>query len=251
MNYKDRINKEMLPHHIAVIMDGNGRWAKKLGKPRIFGHRNGVKSVRQTTEAAAEMGIDYLTLYAFSTENWGRPKPEVNALMRLLVQTMKSEIKTLMDNEIRLMAIGDIDQLPSQTLKSLREGIETTAGNTRMTLTLALNYSSRWDITRAMKQIAGKVASGELAEAEIDQETISRHLSTHYMPDPELLVRTSGEYRISNYLLWEISYAELYFTDVHWPDFDKEQLYKAIYEFQNRERRFGKTGEQMLKEVKV
>lgn len=241
----------MLPHHIAVIMDGNGRWAKKLGKPRIFGHRNGVKSVRQTTEAAAEMGIDYLTLYAFSTENWGRPKPEVNALMRLLVQTMKSEIKTLMDNEIRLMAIGDIDQLPSQTLKSLREGIETTAGNTRMTLTLALNYSSRWDITRAMKQIAGKVASGELAEAEIDQETISRHLSTHYMPDPELLVRTSGEYRISNYLLWEISYAELYFTDVHWPDFDKEQLYKAIYEFQNRERRFGKTGEQMLKEVKV
>lgn len=251
MSYKDRINTDMLPQHIAVIMDGNGRWAKSLGKPRVFGHRNGVKAVRETTEAAAEAGIKYLTLYAFSTENWGRPKPEVNALMGLLVQTMKSEIRTLMDNQIRLKAIGDLSALPKKTYDSLMDGIEQTKDNNRMTLTLALNYSSRWDLTKATKSIAEAVQNGKLKAEDIDQDLISSHLSTCYMPDPELLIRTSGEYRISNYLLWEISYAELYFTDVHWPDFRKENLYKAIFEFQNRERRFGKTGEQMFKEVKV
>lgn len=241
----------MLPQHVAVIMDGNGRWAKGLGKPRVFGHRNGVKAVRQTTTAAAELGIKYLTLYAFSTENWGRPKTEVSALMGLLVQTMKSEIKTLMDNKIRLQAIGDLEKLPEKTYKSLLDGIEQTANNEHMTLTLALNYSSRWDITRAAQTIANKVATGKLSADQVTQETISEHLSTAFMPDPELLIRTSGEHRISNYLLWEISYAELYFTDVHWPDFSKEHLHQAIYEFQNRERRFGKTGEQVFKEVKV
>lgn len=241
----------MLPQHVAVIMDGNGRWAKGLGKPRVFGHRNGVKAVRQTTTAAAELGIKYLTLYAFSTENWGRPKTEVSALMGLLVQTMKSEIKTLMDNKIRLQAIGDLEKLPEKTYKSLLDGIEQTANNEHMTLTLALNYSSRWDITRATQTIANKVATGKLSADQVTQETISEHLSTAFMPDPELLIRTSGEHRISNYLLWEISYAELYFTDVHWPDFSKEHLHQAIYEFQNRERRFGKTGEQVFKEVKV
>lgn len=251
MDYKDRINKEMLPQHVAVIMDGNGRWAKNLGKPRVFGHRNGVRAVRQTVEGAAEIGVKYLTLYAFSTENWSRPRPEVNALMRLLVQTMKSELKTLMDNKIRLRAIGDVSHLPERTLRSLEEGMEQTAQNDHMTLTLALNYSSKWDITETVKDLSRRAISGEIDPCEITQEMISQNLSTSYMPDPELLIRTSGEYRISNFLLWEISYAELFFTDVHWPDFSKEHLYEAIFEFQQRERRFGKTGEQVFKEVKV
>ena len=241
----------MLPNHVAVIMDGNGRWAKKMGKPRVFGHKNGVKAVRRTTEASAELGIDFLTLYAFSTENWERPKFEVNALMALLVDTVKSEVKTLMDNNVRLAAIGDLTMLPQRTHQSLLEGIEMTSKNDGLTLTLALNYSSRSDLTLAMKKIGDKIESGILTADAITEKTISDHLSTCFLPDPELLIRTSGEFRISNYLLWEISYAELYFTKTHWPDFDKEEFYKAIFEFQNRERRFGKTGEQVYKEVKV
>ena len=241
----------MLPHHVAVIMDGNGRWAKKMGRPRVYGHRSGVKSVKQTTEAAAEIGLEFLTLYAFSTENWERPKIEVNALMTLLVETIKREVRTLMDNNVQLKAIGDLSKLPSKACKSLLEGIEMTSQNDGLTLTLALNYSSRSDMTSAVQKIAQKVASGEVDPKDVDENMISAHLSTNYMPDPELLIRTSGEHRISNYLLWEISYAELYFTDIHWPDFGKEDFYRAIFEFQNRERRFGKTGEQVLKEVKV
>ncbi len=241
----------MLPHHVAVIMDGNGRWAKKMGRPRVYGHRSGVKSVKQTTEAAAEIGLEFLTLYAFSTENWERPKIEVNALMTLLVETIKREVRTLMDNNVQLKAIGDLNKLPSKACKSLLDGIEMTSKNDGLTLTLALNYSSRSDMTSAVQEIAKKVAKGEIDPKEVDEKMISAHLSTNYMPDPELLIRTSGEHRISNYLLWEISYAELYFTDIHWPDFGKEDFYRAIFEFQNRERRFGKTGEQVLKEVKV
>jgi undecaprenyl diphosphate synthase len=251
MDYKDRINKAMLPQHVAVIMDGNGRWATKQGKPRVFGHRKGVRAVRRTVEAASEIGIEYLTLYAFSTENWNRPKPEVNALMSLLVDTMKNEIKTLTENNIILKSIGNLDALPAKTRRSLAEGIEQTSNNTGMTLTLALNYSARWDITKALQKIAEKVKAGDLDTKDINEEVITQHLSTQYMPDPEILIRTSGERRISNYLLWEISYTELYFTDIHWPEFEKADFYNALLDFQHRERRFGKTGEQVLKEVKV
>lgn len=245
MAFKDLIDKETLPQHVAVIMDGNGRWAKSMGKPRIFGHRNGVKSVRAISEAAAEVGIQFLTLYAFSTENWKRPKLEVSALMSLLVDTIKSEVKTLLKNNIQLRYIGDISKLPSKTRRSLEEGVEETSHCDGMTLTLALNYSARWDIAKAVKTIASKVKDGDLDVDGIEEELISEHLSTHYMPNPELLIRTSGEHRISNYLLWEISYSELYFTDVFWPDFKKEHFFKAIHDFQSRERRFGQTGDQL------
>ncbi|MCB0704795.1 MAG: isoprenyl transferase [Saprospiraceae bacterium] len=244
MDLKSRINREKLPHHIAVIMDGNGRWAKQQGKPRVFGHRNGVKAVRETTEAAAELGVKYLTLYAFSTENWNRPKLEVNALMALLVETIRSEIKTLNENGIRLQAIGDLEKLPARSFKELMNAIENTRHNTRMTLILALNYSAKWEIMKAVKDLAGLVEQGKLTADAIDEDTFADALSTRGIPDPELLIRTSGETRISNFLLWQIAYSELYFTPTFWPDFRKEDLYKAIIDYQDRERRFGKISEQ-------
>lgn len=234
-----------LPSHVAIIMDGNGRWAKEKGKLRVFGHQNGVKAVRDTVEAAAELGVQNLTLYAFSTENWNRPKLEVSALMELLVATISKETKTLMENNIRLNAIGDLSQLPKNCYNELQVAMEKTKGNSRMTLHLALSYSARWEITNAVKLITDKVKQETLSIADINEETISAHLTTKDFPDPELLIRTSGEHRISNFLLWQIAYAELYFTDKLWPDFRREDLYEAIVDFQNRERRFGKTSEQV------
>jgi undecaprenyl diphosphate synthase len=226
-------------------MDGNGRWAKQKGKTRIFGHHNGVTAVRETTEAAAEIGIKFLTLYAFSTENWSRPKSEVDALMKLLVRTINKETKTLNKNNIRLLAIGDLESLPKSCHNELKEAMDNTAGNTRMSLVLALSYSSKWEIVNAVKQIAEKVKNGELRMDQINNELLSGFLTTKGIPDPELLIRTSGEYRISNFLLWQIAYSELYFTQKLWPDFRKEDLYEALIDYQNRERRFGKTTEQI------
>lgn len=240
-----KINKDNLPQHIAIIMDGNGRWAKEKGKLRVFGHQNGVKAVRDTVESAAEIGIKHLTLYAFSTENWNRPKFEVNALMELLVSTINKETKTLMENNIRLNAIGDLEQLPSSCKRELKEAIKKTENNTRMTLHLALSYSSKWEILNAVKIIASKVKDGSLDVDKIDEQLFDSSLTTAGIPDPELLIRTSGEHRISNFLLWQIAYAELYFTDKLWPDFRKEDLYDAIIDYQSRERRFGKTSEQV------
>ncbi|MEL6972960.1 MAG: isoprenyl transferase [Bacteroidota bacterium] len=245
MDWKNKIDQDRLPEHIAIIMDGNGRWAKEKGKPRVFGHRNGVKSVREVTEAAAELGVNYLTLYAFSTENWGRPKLEISALMRLLVETVYQETNTLMENNIRLQAIGEIDKLPKATHQALLDGIENTKNNDRMTLVLALNYSGRSDIANATKAITNKVQQGLISPDEITPELISASLSTANMPDPELLIRTSGEARISNFLLWELAYAELYFSNVFWPDFRKPDFYQAIVDYQQRERRFGKISEQI------
>jgi len=242
---KLKIDKNNLPKHIAIIMDGNGRWAKAHGKPRVFGHKSGVKSVREVTEAAAELGIDYITLYAFSTENWNRPTTEVVALMTLLVETIRKEIDTLNKNNIKLLAIGDISKLPAKTHKALIEGIENTKNNTRMTLVLALNYSSKWEILEATKKIAQKVSSGDLKLKDIDESLFSHHLSTVNIPDPEFLIRTSGESRLSNFLLWQLAYAEFYFTPIYWPDFDKAQFYNAILSYQNRERRFGMISEQI------
>lgn len=227
-------------------MDGNGRWAKQHGKPRVFGHKNGVTAVREVTEAAAELGVEYVTLYAFSTENWKRPKLEVGALMRLLVETLSKEIETLNKNDIRLKAIGDLSKLPDITHKALLDGIAKTQHNKRMTLVLALNYSGRWEITEAAKSLSEQIKSGELALEDINQDTLGGHLSTKGMPDPELLIRTSGETRISNFLLWQIAYAELYFTPTYWPDFRKAHFYQAIIDYQRRERRFGKTSEQLV-----
>ncbi len=246
MDIKSEIDLDKLPRHIAVIMDGNGRWAKQHGRPRVFGHKNGVRAVRETTEAAAELGIEYLTLYAFSTENWNRPKLEVSALMTLLVETLHQELATLLKNDIRLKAIGAIEQLPTATYKTLLEGIERTKTNKRMTLNLALNYSGKWDILQATRAIAEKVNKGEIKPEGIDDALFASHLSTGQVPDPELLIRTSGESRISNFLLWQMAYTELYFTPVFWPDFGKEHLYKAIVEYQQRERRFGKTSDQLV-----
>lgn len=243
---KEDIVPDKLPTHVAVIMDGNGRWAKEHGKRRVFGHKNGVKAVREVTETAAELGIKYLTLYAFSTENWGRPKLEVNALMSLLVETLRNEISTLNKNNIQLRAIGDLSGLPSSTYKALLEGIEKTRNNDRMVLTLALNYSSRWEIANAANKIAKDVEMGKLKADEVDGEKFETYLATKGMPDPELLIRTSGEFRISNFLLYQLAYTEMYFTDVFWPDFLKEEFYKAICDFQRRERRFGKISEQIL-----
>jgi len=249
MSFKEKINISKLPEHIAIIMDGNGRWAKQKGKSRIFGHHNAVKAVRETTETAAELGIKFLTLYAFSTENWDRPKYEVNALMSLLVKTINKETKTLNKNNIRLLAIGDLESLPKDCKKELKDAIKNTSGNTRMSLVLALSYSSKWEIVNAMKQIADKVKKDEIKINQIDQNLISKYLSTQGIPDPELLIRTSGEYRISNFLLWQIAYSELYFTQKLWPDFRKEDLYEAIVNYQNRERRFGKTSEQLKQKM--
>ena len=243
---KDQINLNKLPKHIAIIMDGNGRWAKEKGKFRIFGHQNGVKAVREVSEGCAELGVEYITLYAFSTENWNRPKIEVNALMTLLVKTIRSETQTLMKNGIKLDAIGDRTTLPSECLKELDEAINATKDNTRMTLILALSYSAKWDIVNATRTIAQKALNGEIALEDVNEELIDRTLTTHKYPHPELMIRTSGELRISNFLLWEIAYSELYFTTVLWPDYRKEHLYEAIMEYQSRERRFGKTSEQLV-----
>jgi undecaprenyl diphosphate synthase len=244
-NYKDQIDKQRLPQHIAIIMDGNGRWAKKMGNQRIFGHQNGVTSVREVTEAATELGIKFLTLYAFSTENWNRPKEEVDALMALLVKTIEAETPTLAKNNVRLLTIGDTSRMPNETAQRLQQCIDQTAQNTGLSLVLALSYSSRWEITNTIKNMVKDGINQELNINDINEETISNYLSTRNMPDPELLIRTSGEYRISNFLLWQIAYTELYFTEVLWPDFKKEDLYKAIVDFQSRERRFGKTSEQV------
>ncbi len=244
MSLKSKIKAEAIPKHIAVIMDGNGRWAKNRGEDRVFGHLNGVNSVRETLEAASEIGVKYLTLYAFSTENWDRPREEVSALMDLLVQTILKEIESLQKNEVRLEAIGDLSLLPGNCHQALLEAIERTKKNTRITLTLALSYSSRWEIQKAVQEIARDVKKGQIMPDDIDQNTISRYLETRNYPDPELLIRTSGEKRISNFLLWQIAYSELYFTETLWPDFKKENFFEAVVAYQNRERRFGKISEQ-------
>jgi len=242
---KEHIDPNNLPQHIAVIMDGNGRWAKKKGAMRIFGHRNAVQAVKDVTEGCGELGIKYLTLYAFSTENWSRPKDEVDGLMELLVNTIKQEIKTLSDNNVRLITIGDTSQLPGDCQKNLEWAIDKTKNNTGLSLILALSYSGRWEITRAVKNLAEDVASGKLKPADINERIIENYLQTSGIPDPELLIRTSGELRVSNFLLWQIAYSELYITSTLWPDFRKEHLYEAIWSYQKRERRFGKTSEQL------
>ncbi len=239
------INIERLPKHVAIIMDGNGRWAKKRALPRVVGHEYGVKSVRTVTEAAASLGVKYLTLYTFSTENWNRPKLEVTAIMTLLVRTIRKEVATLQKNNIRLRTIGDIKGLPTDAYNELLEAMKLTENNTQMDLILAINYSARWDIIQATKAIAQRVKSGELEVEQINETEISNALDTGHFPEPELLIRTSGEYRISNFMLWEMAYGEFYFTDAYWPEFDKESFYKAIIDYQKRERRFGKTSEQI------
>jgi undecaprenyl diphosphate synthase len=245
MSYKSKIDPKRVPKHVAIIMDGNGRWAKNQGEMRVFGHMNGVNSVRESLTAASEVGVKYLTLYAFSTENWDRPIEEVSALMDLLVQTIVKEIEGLQENEVRLEAIGDINLLPTKCKSALLKAIDQTKNNTRITLVLALSYSSRWEITRAVKSIAQDVKKGKLQPEDIDQKTVNQYLETRNYPDPELLIRTSGEKRISNFLLWQIAYSELYFTETLWPDFKKEDFFEAVFAFQNRERRFGKISEQI------
>ena len=245
MHTIDDIDKTKLPRHIAVIMDGNGRWAKQRGKLRVFGHENGVEAVRRTVENCAKIGIECLTLYAFSTENWNRPKLEVETLMRLLVASLRKELKTLTKNNIKLRAIGNIETLPKKAHKELREVIEKTSENSGMTLTLALSYGSREELKTAVKQLCTKVKNNIISPENIDETIINTHLYTHFLPDVDLLIRTSGEHRISNFLLWQIAYAELYFIDVFWPDFSENHLVDAIISYQNRERRFGKTSEQL------
>ena len=242
--FKEKIDTNNLPKHIAITMDGNGRWAKTKGKFRVFGHKSGVKAVRETVEGAAEIGIDYLTLYAFSTENWNRPKKEVDSLMTLLVSTINKETTTLMDNNIKLTAIGDLNSLPKKCQEELQESIEKTKNNTRTTVILALSYSSRWEILNAIK----KIVKEGIKEDQVNEDLFSQYLTTKGVPNPELLIRTSGEQRISNFLLWQIAYSELYFTDVLWPDFRREDLFEAIVKYQIRERRFGKTSEQIKEE---
>ena len=245
MDLKNSLHTDRLPEHIAIIMDGNGRWAKQKGMVRAFGHENGTKAVRETVEAAAELGIKNLTLYAFSTENWNRPKLEVQTLMKLLVSSLKKEIKTLQDNNIKLNAIGSLSTLPKKVYNELFEVIESTGSNSRMALTLALSYGSREELLNTVKEISIKVKNNIISPENIDESIINEHLYTHNLPDVDLLIRTSGEQRISNFLLWQIAYAELYFTNVLWPDFKKQHLHEAIIEYQKRERRFGKTSEQL------
>ncbi|PIF00795.1 MAG: di-trans,poly-cis-decaprenylcistransferase [Maribacter sp.] len=245
MNTIGEIDKKKLPRHIAIIMDGNGRWAKQKGRLRVFGHENGVTTVRRTVESCVKVGLDYLTLYTFSTENWNRPKFEIDTLMRLLVSSLKKEIKTFNKNNVRLNTIGDIKALPDTVYKELVEVMEKTRGNTGMTLTLALSYGARNEMLNAVKQIADKVKNNIISLENIDETIINNHLYTHNLPDVDLLIRTSGEHRISNFLLWQIAYAELYFIDVLWPDFKEHHLIDAIIDYQNRERRFGKTSEQL------
>ncbi len=244
-SFKENIDFNKLPRHIAVIMDGNGRWAKKKGARRIFGHRNAVQAVRDVTECCAELGVSYLTLYAFSTENWSRPKEEVDGLMELLVNTLKQEVGTLMDNQVKLMTIGDTSHLPPNCQKNLEWAINETKDNTRVTLILALSYSGRWEIVEAAKKLAEDIQTGKLQVSEINEAGFANYLKTSGIPDPELLIRTSGELRISNFLLWQIAYTELFITPTLWPDFTKENLYEAVWSYQQRERRFGKTSEQL------
>ncbi len=246
---KDKINLDRLPRHIAIIMDGTGRWAREKGQDRLYGHYHGVESVRNIVEGCAELGIGYLTLYAFSTENWDRPEKEVTGLMELLVETIRREVETLNKNKIRLHVIGDMNMLPEYAKKELYEALEITGKNTGLNLVMALSYSSRWELVEAVKNIASDVKTGKLELGEISQETVQRYLCTSGFPDPELMIRTSGEYRISNFLLFQLAYAELYFTNTRWPDFRKENLYEAIIDFQSRERRFGKTSDQVQQEI--
>ena len=240
------INKEKIPQHIAIIMDGNGRWAKERGKDRMFGHQHGVLSVREVVEGCVEAGIKNLTLYAFSTENWNRPENEVNGLMELLVTTIRKEAETLSKNGVRLYVIGDLESLPKACRNELDEAMALTAGNVSLNLILALSYSAKWELIEATKKIASSVKNGELSIEAITDDVIKQHLTTALFPDPELMIRTSGEHRISNFLLYQLAYAELYFTHTHWPDFRKENLYEAILNYQNRERRFGKISEQLI-----
>lgn len=244
-NLLQTIDKNRLPKHIAIIMDGNGRWAKEQGHDRLFGHYQGVESVRNIVEGSAELGIEYLTLYAFSTENWDRPEYEVVGLMELLVKTIRGEVETLRKNNIRLHVIGDLSMLPDYASKELEEAIEFTKESTGLNLIMALSYSGRWELLNAVKGIATQVKEGTLSVEDINPATFEKHLCTSNFPDPELVIRTSGEYRISNFLLYQIAYAELYFTNVRWPEFRKDDLYRAILDFQGRERRFGKTSEQI------
>ncbi len=244
-NLENQLQIDKLPKHIAIIMDGNGRWAKKQGMMRVFGHENGTKSVNSTVETCARIGVENLTLYAFSTENWNRPKAEVDTLMNLLLSSLHKEFEKLNQNNIRLNAIGDLESLPKKVQKELSEAIEKTKNNTRMTLTIALSYGSRDEIINVVKKISKKVKNNIISIENIDETIINQHLYTHNLPDVDLLIRTSGEHRISNFLLWQIAYAELYFTDVLWPDFNEKKLYEAIISYQNRERRFGKTSEQL------
>lgn len=245
MTYKDQIDRNRLPGHVAVIMDGNGRWANRRSRERIFGHQQGVKAVRKTVEAAAELGVRYLTLYAFSTENWNRPDEEVSALMDLMVESINDETHTLLEKEISLKVIGDLNRLSENVRNRLFETMSITSTGTRMTLIVALSYSSRWEISEACRRIALAVKEGTMGAADITEETISANLETSGIPDPELMIRTSGEKRISNFLLWQLAYTELYFTEKLWPDFGKEDFYKAVADFQKRERRYGKTSEQI------
>lgn len=245
MGSKESIDIQRLPKHIAIIMDGNGRWAEEKGQDRLFGHLNGVESVRNIVEGAAELRIEYLTLYAFSTENWERPKYEVTGLMELLVDTIRKEVPTLNKNNIRLHVIGDMSMLPPDARNELTEAINETSGNSGLNLIMALSYSSRWEMVNAVKNIATDIESGKISSAEITQDTLKQYLCTRDFPDPELMIRTSGEFRISNFLLYQLAYSELYFTNTRWPDFRKENLYDAIIDFQQRQRRFGKTGEQI------
>ncbi|RAW03090.1 isoprenyl transferase [Pseudochryseolinea flava] len=244
-SFKEHIDYNNLPQHIAVIMDGNGRWAKKKGAMRIFGHKNAIQAVRDVTEGAGELGIKFVTLYAFSTENWGRPKAEVEGLMELLVNTLKQEIGTLMDNQVKLLTIGNTAHLPKECQENLQWAMDKTKHHTKLTLILALSYSGRWEILNATKAIAEDVKNGKLSSDDINEKTFENYLTTSNIPDPELLIRTSGELRISNFLLWQIAYTELYITPTLWPDFRREHLYEAIWSYQQRERRFGKTSEQM------
>lgn len=245
MSARSAIDSARIPAHVAVIMDGNGRWAKQRGGLRIFGHQSAITAVRDTVEAAAELGVQYLTLYAFSTENWGRPKHEVMALMQLLVHTIRQETPTLLKNNIRLQAIGDTSQLPAACQRELAEAMELTAAGSRTTLVLALSYSGRWDLAQAARRLAEDVAAAKVAPAQVSEELVASYLVTAGMPDPELLIRTSGEQRISNFLLWQLAYTELYITELLWPDFRREHFYEAVLAYQRRERRFGKTSEQL------
>jgi undecaprenyl diphosphate synthase len=245
MGFKEQIDNTRLPEHIAIIMDGNGRWAKSQGKIRHFGHEIGVLSVKDIVEGCADIGIKYLTVYAFSTENWNRPIEEVNALMELLISTINQETPTLTKNNIRLNAIGDIASLPQKCIDDLKSAMDKTAGNTRCTLTLALSYSAKWEILNAAKKLAAQIQEGKLTVDNINEENFAAQLTTINMPDPELMIRTSGEHRISNFLLWQMAYTEFYFTDTLWPDFRQEDLFEAIVDYQKRERRFGKISEQL------
>lgn len=245
MSLKQAIQPDNIPQHVAIIMDGNGRWARQKGEDRVVGHISGVESVREALKAATETGVKFLTLYAFSTENWNRPKEEVDALMDLLVNTIAREFSQLNENDVRLRAIGDIEKLPASCSEALKAAIEKTKNNKTINLVLALNYSSRWEITNAARQMAEKVKNGQLDINSINEQTVSQHLATKDIPDPELVIRTSGECRISNFLLWQCAYAEFYFTKILWPDFKKENFFEAIVDYQKRERRFGMVSEQL------